>query len=463
MAKSNGSKAKREPPPEPALSRITVAGFKSIGPERSIDIRPLTLLAGANSSGKSSMMQPLLLLKQTLEAGYDPGPLLLNGPNVKFTSADQLLARIGKGHASGTFQVGLQLTSGQSFQTIFRKKHGSGFGIDKMTVSVASRELTVWPKMTPKEIADLGVTRSMSHLEKEIVDESLKEGWEVKRERCFLLLAGPAKDTDGLSASLGISLTTDVVEPITDIIHLPGLRGSPERAYPVTAVGPSFPGTFEKYTASVISHWATEYQTDILAELNAEMKRLVLTGGVSSDRLNDVQVEIRVGRLPDVPPKRPEDRVNIADVGIGVSQVLPVVTALLVARPGQLVYIEQPEIHLHPRAQVAMARLLANAANRGVRVVAETHSSLVLLGVQSLVAEGVLASDKVKLHWFERNKKDGSTDIRSADLDAAGAYGDWPVDFFDVSMNASLEYTRAAFEQLKNESHGQESPASPRH
>ena len=74
------------------LSRITVAGFKSIGPERSIDIRPLTLLAGANSPGKSSIMQPLLLLKQTLEAGYDPGPLLLNGLKRGFTLADQLLA-----------------------------------------------------------------------------------------------------------------------------------------------------------------------------------------------------------------------------------------------------------------------------------------------------------------------------------------------------------------------------------
>src|SRR5439155_3144649 len=115
------------------------------------------------------------------------------------------------------------------------------------------------------------------------------------------------------------------------------------------------------------------------------------------------------------------DRVNIADVGIGVSQVLPVATALLVARPGQLVYIEQPELHLHPRAQVELARSLANAANRGVRVVAETHSSLVLLGVQSLVAEGVLPPEKVKLHWFQRNKKDGATEIRSADLDETGA------------------------------------------
>ena len=81
------AKAKPQNGAEPwAIAEIRVAGFKSISDEQSIAIRPLTILAGANSSGKSSMMQPVLLLKQTLEASYDPGPLLLHGPNVKFNS-----------------------------------------------------------------------------------------------------------------------------------------------------------------------------------------------------------------------------------------------------------------------------------------------------------------------------------------------------------------------------------------
>src|ERR1044072_6556948 len=82
--------------PELAIAEITVGGFKSIADEKNIEIRPLTILAGANSSGKSSMMQPLLLWKQTLESNYDPGPLFLNGPNVKFTSLDQVFSHIVK-------------------------------------------------------------------------------------------------------------------------------------------------------------------------------------------------------------------------------------------------------------------------------------------------------------------------------------------------------------------------------
>ena len=76
------------------ITKIAVSGFKSLVKECVIDIHPLTILAGANSSGKSSIMQPLLMLKQTLEAPYDPGPLLIDGPNVQFTETTQFLSAL---------------------------------------------------------------------------------------------------------------------------------------------------------------------------------------------------------------------------------------------------------------------------------------------------------------------------------------------------------------------------------
>ena len=74
------------------ITRIAVEGFKSIAKRQEIEIAPLTILAGANSSGKSSIMQPLLMLKQTLEASYDPGPLKIDGPNAVFTNAKEFLS-----------------------------------------------------------------------------------------------------------------------------------------------------------------------------------------------------------------------------------------------------------------------------------------------------------------------------------------------------------------------------------
>ncbi len=107
-----------------------------------------------------------------------------------------------------------------------------------------------------------------------------------------------------------------------------------------------------------------------------------------------------------------------------------------------ILYIEQPEIHLHPRAQYAMAEVLADAAKQEKRLIIETHSSLLLLGIQTLVAEGKLSPELVKLHWFTR-KEDGSTQIDSADLDERGTYGDWAEDFDDVALYSEDRFLNA--------------------
>ncbi len=92
-----------------AISRIAVSGFKSIQKKQEIELRPLTILAGANSSGKSSMIQLLLLLKQTLEAPYDPGPLLLRGPNVEFSEAKQMFFHTAAFSKSPLIELEIQI------------------------------------------------------------------------------------------------------------------------------------------------------------------------------------------------------------------------------------------------------------------------------------------------------------------------------------------------------------------
>ena len=235
-------------------------------------------------------------------------------------------------------------------------------------------------------------------------------------------------------------------DQIQEIIHIAGLRGNPARSYPTTAIGPRFPGTFDNYVASLIAHWS-ESDSQKLQGLNEDLEALGLTWKVEAKSLNDAQVELRVGRLQKAKRGGGKDLVNIADVGFGVSQTLPVVVALRAGNPGQLVYIEQPEIHLHPRAQVAMAKVLANAAARGVQVVVETHSSLLLLAVQTLVAQGTLDSKLVKLNWFIRDDE-GATHIHAAELDEAGRFGDWPEDFADVALEAEDRYLTAAERRL---------------
>ena len=414
------------------ITKIAVKGFKSIAEECAIDIRPLTILAGANSSGKSSIMQPLLMLKQTLEAPYDPGPLRIDGPNVQFTEAEQFLSKLTSEKRTDRFRIRVETCKSDFFHAVRTTfgKGKNGIEIVQMTKekleadrTLSAKPLTLYPEMPPEDIKLL-----------DDQDPSLKNYDVVKRSRCFLYLgsqhgSGFYEFTYGFGAD------------IFNTIHIPGLRGNPKRFYRLSSTGPQYPGTFQYYAASIIHEWQ-ETKDKRLKTLGDALHTLGLTGQVGTRKIGDVGIEIQVGRSLDDKTSNTE-MVSIADVGFGVSQVLPVIVALTAAEQGQLVYIEQPELHLHPRAQVALAQVLADAAKRGVRVVAETHSSLLLLGIQTLVAEGDLSPDLVKLHWFTRNEE-GVTEVNSADLDEAGAYGEWPEDFADVSLHAQSGYIKAA-------------------
>lgn len=417
----------------PEITAITVAGFKSIARETRIEIAPLTLLAGANSSGKSSVMQPLLLLKQTLEATYDPGALLLSDSHVRFTDASQLLAVAGK-KRTDVFKVGAELGEEWFFEE-FRQNSHKGLDPVRAVYSMSNGELELVLGLDHAELKRRLIAAGV--LERRIQGVPLKVG----QIRSFLEVQFELFDGEGYSFRPAPS-SRNFVRVIGSSIHIPGLRGNPERAYPATAAGPRFVGPFPVYTASVVLHW--QERGDIrLKTLSSQLGKLGLTWKVEARRVDATSIELRVGRLPALKRGGASDLVNIADVGIGVSQTLPVLVALLAARPGQLVYLEQPEIHLHPAAQQVMAEILCDAAKRGVKVVAETHSDILLLAVQTLVSEGAMSPDLVKLHWFERGE-DGTTTVTSGDLDQAGAYGPWPEDFGRVRAEGENRYLTAA-------------------
>jgi predicted ATPase len=435
MAKKTASARPASTAAEPeAITGIAVEGFKSIRKRTEIAFRPLTILAGANSSGKSSILQPALLMKQTLEAPYDPGALLLDGPHVRCTDVEQIFSRFG-GRSADQFSMSIHMLGKESVTVLFQKQPKGGLDIPTMTETNAR-----------------GSTRVVRRGER-MTRNGRELAFEAVRTRCFLGIRGTRQPQEmGTDAErvelivLRFLTAQTVARALHAILHVPALRGNPERTYKTTAVGEEFAGTFEPYVASIIHHW--QITKDVrLKQLGASLEKLGLTWKIEASRLDDTRVELRVGRLKQKTTGGARDLVSIADVGFGVSQCLPVLVALLTARPGQLVYIEEPEIHLHPRAQMALAQVLADAANRGVRVVIETHSSLLLLGVQALVAEGALPPELVALHWFSLTK-DGATEVRSADLDEAGAFGEWPEDFAEVTLDAQSRYLDAAEKRL---------------
>jgi hypothetical protein len=446
------ARKKEDTSPEPRRvdGFLEVEGYKSIAAAQRLHLGKVSLLAGPNSSGKSSLLQPLLLIKQTLECSYDPGGLLLSGPNISVDAASDLVPRVSPTKRTN-FRLRLQMPGGDWNEVEYQVHHRGGFEVKK-----TARRVVLGPRNLSFDLSKGTSDEEMRRICQELIPQryldSLKD-WrpEVERDRCFLRMhvrsEGPELERDGHARFL---LPFDFSGPLKTLalglLHLPGLRGNPERLYPVSGTGDEYPGVFPPYTASLIHQWAEDGDEDRLRSLRQALCRLGLTSTVQAKPVGDTKVQLLVGRLLHA-SQTTDDLVSIADVGVGVSQVLPVLVALLAAQPGQVVFVEQPEIHLHPKAQTVLCDLMLQAADRGVSVVAETHSSLIVQGFQTLVAQGKMSKDDLKLHWCSRDPDTGETTVRLAELDDTGAFGDWPEDFSDTQLAAERTYLDAAMKR----------------
>lgn len=442
------------------ITAITVGGYKSIRDETTIEIRPLTILAGANSSGKSSIMQPMLLMKQTLDATYDPGPLLLGGPHVSFTKFEQLVPRALQSADRllvAGFRFLAEIDLGQEVllkntysieendygkKSILLSRMSSNYPAENFEIFTGMRDDQILQRLPEVFVRPAEKLRKSRNGVRDI-------SWDVFSDRC-LLFVGLFEIMEAAGSKYRYEYPRPPLNPalfleplISKAIHVPGLRGNPNRTYPLLPVqGPRFPGHFQIYAASLLLRWMEEGFEEF-HQVERDLGRLGLTKWVKPQRVDDTSIEILVGRLPtQAQINSRDDLVSIADVGVGVSQILPVIVALIAAQPGQMVYVEQPEMHLHPRAEVALASLLANAAKRGVRVVVETHGSLLLQAVMTLIAQDKLDHEDVMLHWFSRDEE-GYTKVDSVEPDRNGAYGSWPEDFGDVELGIQGQYLDA--------------------
>ncbi len=162
----------------------------------------------------------------------------------------------------------------------------------------------------------------------------------------------------------------------------------------------------------VVDQWLQDVSPGVHLQLQALTAADAIIAGFSFDRPGDIRTRWY----------------RATNVGFGLSYVMPVVLALL-SPPGTLCLIENPESHLHPRGQTKLAELATRAARAVVQVFVETHSDHFMDGVRIAVRDGLIAPKETSFHYFER---DGSkTVVSSPEVDADGRLSHWPVDFFD--------------------------------
>ena len=448
------------------LSQLRIRNFKS-WQEANIDFGQITGLFGTNSSGKSSLIQFLLLLKQTRESTDRAATLDLNGRFVQLgTAADVVHAHdedcvidfdLGF-HLRDNFRIDVPSERGktrivdsrnlavsaevevfqQAFQsrTLIYRVGGATFALEAKPRDDTKFDLTArvpdsdfsfrrmkgraWPLPRPVK-AYRFPDQVRTYFQNASFVADFEAAFEGALDRLYYL--GPLREYPRRDYLWARSRPSDVGEKgerTIDAIIAAQDAGDRQNLAPRTRHKP-FP--------EIIAHW--------LRELNLIDQFRIVEIATGSSRYQ-AKVSTHAGG----------SEVMLTDVGFGVSQVLPVITLLHYVPKGSTVLLEQPEIHLHPLAQAGLADVIVNVAvHRNVQVVLESHSEHLLLRLQRRVAEERLAADSVALYFCDA--RDGISDIERLDLDLLGSIRNWPDKFMGDAFGETARAELARLHRMK--------------
>lgn len=149
-----------------------------------------------------------------------------------------------------------------------------------------------------------------------------------------------------------------------------------------------------------------------------------------------------------VTPQSGGKEVDLSAVGTGVSQLLPVLMAVLLTRSQEIVIVEQPELHLNPALEKALATFLLNSARCGRQIVVETHSEHLVNRLRRHIAEGTEV-EKEAIGILFAQQTDGITQYRAAEINEIGGIVNWPQGFLDLGANEAKELLYAATVKLE--------------
>lgn len=435
------------------LTHLKLENFKiwrSTGPVR---LAPLTLLLGTNSSGKSSLIQSLLLMRQTVK-GNDAG-LDLNlgnpdaGDTVTMGQFSDLLCRHAKAsYDTPATRVGIEFGwmppgGGASDTTMFSARYRNGSAgsaeLDYLRLGQDGKGFTVLRRKP-------GIYRLQLGNRNRHVGQSA----DFRPERSFAFSAATLNKLGPLADDIR-PVGPALLDELSRIIYLGPVRQLARRDYVWSGRMPAHIGddggrAVDVLIASGVAQQTKQPKTGvtegagrIFRETEHWLRELEVAEGLQVRALGrSARYELLVKHRGAV--------VNLKDVGVGVSQVIPVVVAALFAKPGHIVIVEEPESHLHPLAQAKLAELLAKvSAERGVQFIVETHSEHLFRRLQTLIARQVVQPEQAALYFVERDGH--AAKLRELKLDDFGRLTNWPDKFFGDALGETREQARLMFDR----------------
>ena len=243
-----------------------------------------------------------------------------------------------------------------------------------------------------------------------------------------------------------------------NIKYLGLLRESPEKLTPRASLGQAGDiGPSGEFTASVLQRFGND--TVLAPTPDDESSEMPLIEAVQEwgrylRLLRSIRVvqEAKLGNVITVENEGLNKEVPLDAVGVGVSQLLPVLVLCLLSKPGSMILLEQPELHLHPALQQRLADFLIAAARSGRQLIVETHSEYIVSRLRRRIAEDTSDEDELlsmsKIVFAERDPQTGVTAYREVELSPFGKIEDWPRGFFDQASEEEREIIRSGFRKI---------------
>ena len=449
------------------IRHLKLQNFKSWR-EADLEFGKVTALFGTNSSGKTSLIQFLLLLKQTKEATDRTISLDLNGPYVKLGVYEDMVY----GHDGNSslewdlaFQREKELTfedsSGRYGGTIERSKEF------KLVCRVGLRRNTPTAMHLLYWVGDAGFSlapRTESDWKFDLTTKETDFSFVRTKGRAWEL-PGPVKSyafpdqakTYYQNAHFLADLEIAYEKEMDNIFYLGPLRQFPQRDYLWARSRPKDVGTQGERAIDAILAATDEGEERNLyrkgryksfQEMIAYwLQKMGLVEGFRIEEIkkgsNRWQAKVRT--------RAGGPEVLLTDVGFGVSQVLPVLTLLQYVPDGSTVILEQPEIHLHPLAQAELADAIVNVAThpkRCIQVIVESHSEHLLLRLQRRIAEEKIKANDAKLYFCDIDRK-GSSRLIPLKIDLFGNILNWPDKFMGDAFGEASAAEIARLKRMK--------------
>jgi predicted ATPase len=371
------------------IRSIELRNFKAIK-KKYFPLRNLNILLGLNGQGKSSFIQSLLLLRQSDK--LSKGELKLSGGLVNIGTAKDVFYQYNPRQMSMALQFDdtdfCQMNFDYLAETDLLRNNAIKDGCDYLA----------------KNAGQPLFTNNFQYLNAQRIDPK------------SVNIAGYTSVMDANSLGNYGQYTAHYIE----------LRGNEEVF---------FDNLLHEDTEQYEDKGETKVDRTLKNQINLWLGEIspgvrVQTSKISSDLIL-LEYKFKQPTLGATNSFKPEN------VGFGISYALHVVTALLSARPGELIIIENPESHIHPRGQAELGKLIASVAQNDVQVIIETHSDHILNGVRVAVKEAGLDRDRVVVFYFSKVVADMEQYAKITDIkiDKNGTLSEYPENLLDEWTN----------------------------